>query len=1015
MSRIKLLQSSEIKIFDAPPIFNNDHRLQFFGINEFTETKLRKFRTPYSKLGFILQLGYFKCVGRFFEIGNFHKEDIDYVIENMRSSLTFTEFHTCYTKQTAYYHREHILDLCKWRPFDEVVFRHQIKRLVERQLMPRKVLFEIQSFLYRTRMEAPAYDKYLKSINQALLEVGRDISRLLEQQLNGDHKEILDGFLEKPQSHLNANLIQYRTINQSTGPKDIEKSLEQFKTLKSKLESLKVPVQALGLSDAVIDYHAYWASIAKVDKIQDHSDRYLFLICFLIHQVRKRHDFFIDILLQNVKLAHNFTKRQQKENYFQNHKQRTAATRLLIETRINYHKQLEKVKTIISSPINDSQKVIAIQELLEVEIALESEQLQKIALLEKEMNNDPEDQYYLLWEKRSKWLSNRVGAILRNMVFSQHSDKGLLSAVELYTIKNGRINAPAKDITWLDNLQQDLLYTLGENGKEKFRPGLYKMFLFTAVENGIKSGIINFQHSYRYRFLEEYLIDKNEWILNRESLLEDAGLALFTECKTVIEGLKIHLEELYHETNENMKAGKNEYFTFNRKRKPIITTPPVEKPDTEKVSAYFRPVRYISILSLLSEVEKAAPFLHFFGHQSKTDEKKRPKPETFFGAILALGCNIGIDRMGRISKGVQLTNLKHTADWYLTEQALQDANDTIISVKNSLNLPQVHRKDPEQMHTASDGQKILIKKDSLNATYSTKYPGFNKASSINTAIDERFATYYSAVITAADREAGNVPDMHLGNPVIKSTIHSTDTHGGTEVIFGIMHFLEIFFAPRIKDLGTLDLYSFLPRRYYQDLGYDLLPDHYINEKLIEDNWDEMLRLVASLKLGKTTAFQVLKRMNSYAKQNPLQKAFKEFGRIIRSSFILRYYDDLELRQSVEKQLSHIEMMNRFAKSVFFGNNQEFTVATKPEQEKGILCRRFIQNAIVLWNYLYLSELLTKVESEEAMEDMIAIIRNGTAVAWQHINMLGEYDFDKMITNEKLRFDLKKIFEWKHKA
>lgn len=96
--------------------------------------------------------------------------------------------------------------------------------------------------------------------------------------------------------------------------------------------------------------------------------------------------------------------------------------------------------------------------------------------------------------------------------------------------------------------------------------------------------------------------------------------------------------------------------------------------------------------------------------------------------------------------------------------------------------------------------------------------------------------------------------MHLGNPVIKSTIHSTDTHGGTEVIFGITHFLKIFFAPRIKDLGTPDLYSFLPRKYDQDLGYALLPDHYINEKLIEDNWDEMLRLVASLKLGKTTAF-----------------------------------------------------------------------------------------------------------------------------------------------------------------
>lgn len=285
----------------------------------------------------------------------------------------------------------------------------------------------------------------------------------------------------------------------------------------------------------------------------------------------------------------------------------------------------------------------------------------------------------------------------------------------------------------------------------------------------------------------------------------------------------------------------------------------------------------MSILSLLSDVEKSAPFLHLLGHQSKTDEKKRPNAETFFAAILALGCNIGVDRMGRISKGVQLTSLKHTADWYLTEQALQDANDALITIKNNLALPEIHRKDSGQLHTASDAQKILLKKDSLNATYSAKYPGFNKASSINTAIDERFATYYSAVITAADREAGNVPDMHLGNPVIKSTVHSTDTHGGTEVIFGMMHFLEIFFAPRIKDLATLDLHSFLSRKHYQVLNYDLLPDHYINEKLIHDHWDDMLRLMVSLKLGKTTAFQVLKRMTSYAKQNPLLKAFKEFG------------------------------------------------------------------------------------------------------------------------------------------
>lgn len=456
---------------------------------------------------------------------------------------------------------------------------------------------------------------------------------------------------------------------------------------------------------------------------------------------------------------------------------------------MNYRQQLHAVKAIVSSRLADSQKVTALEELLEIDIDLSVEQQQQVVILENEVNRDQQSQFYRILEKRSTWLSNRIGAILRSLVFSpENSDKALLAAVEQYTTQNGRISAPATDLSWLEDQQQDVIYVVDEAGRDKFRAGLYKMFLFTAVENAIKSGIVNFRHSYRYRFLEEYLIDKNEWVLHKKRLLDDAGLAHFTESRTVIDELKVHLGDLYQRTNENIKSGKNTHMTFNRDKKPIIATPAVEKPDLEKVSAYFRPARYVSILSLLSDVEKSAPFLHLFGHQSKTNEKKRPNDETFFAAILALGCNIGVDRMGRISKGVQLSSLKHTADWYLTDQALQDANDALITIKNNLALPEIHRKDPGQLHTASDGQKILLKKDSLNATYSAKYPGFNKASSINTAIDERFATYYSAVITAADREAGNVPDMHLGNPVIKSTVHSTDTHGGTEVIFGMMHF-----------------------------------------------------------------------------------------------------------------------------------------------------------------------------------------------------------------------------------
>ena len=177
--------------------------------------------------------------------------------------------------------------------------------------------------------------------------------------------------------------------------------------------------------------------------------------------------------------------------------------------------------------------------------------------------------------------------------------------------------------------------------------------------------------------------------------------------------------------------------------------------------------------------------------------------------------------------------------------------------------------------------------------------------------------------------------------------------------------------------------------------------------------------MASLKLGKTTAEQILKQLNSYSQQNPLQRAMKEFGKIIKSSFILKYYDDLALRQSIEKMLSHIELMNRFAKAVFFSNNQEFQVAIKEEQEKIIQCRLLLQNAIVLWNYMYLSEMLTKVQSQEELEEIMAVIKNSTAVVWHHVNMMGEYDFiraafRKFLNNNNLRFDIEKIKAWKYR-
>jgi TnpA family transposase len=238
----------------------------------------------------------------------------------------------------------------------------------------------------------------------------------------------------------------------------------------------------------------------------------------------------------------------------------------------------------------------------------------------------------------------------------------------------------------------------------------------------------------------------------------------------------------------------------------------------------------------------------------------------------------------------------------------------------------------------------------------------------------------------------------MRNDVVKSNIHSTDTHGYSEAIFGVTHLLGISYAPRIKNLKKQNLYIFKSRKDTNRSDWKITPDKYVSEELIEDNWDEFLRLIATIKLKETTASDIFRRLNSYSKQHTLYKVMKAFGQIIKSLFILRYLDDLELRQAIEKQLNKVELANRFTRAVAVGNPREFTQAEKEEQEIAEACNRLIKNCIICWNYLYLSQKLTLAETEEDKERLLASITTHSMSSWGHINLLGEYDF----SDEKLQ-------------
>ena len=339
---------------------------------------------------------------------------------------------------------------------------------------------------------------------------------------------------------------------------------------------------------------------------------------------------------------------------------------------------------------------------------------------------------------------------------------------------------------------------------------------------------------------------------------------------------------------------------------------------------FFPERKYISLLEVLATVDQTTGFLDELEHWQQKHQPAKPKKKVFFAGIIGYGCDIGHRKLAQISKQINANELDTAVNWYFSLANIHSANDRILQFVDQMELPNLYREQADVLHTSSDGQKFEVSVDSLNANYSFKYFGKERGVSVISFIDMRHLLWHSTVITSAEREAAYVIDGLMHNDVIKSDIHSTDTHGYSEVIFAATYLLGTMFAPRIKGVGRQRLYAFKNRKFYEDQGHTaLLPHRAIRSDVIESQWEEVLRFIATIRLKVSTASQLFKRLNSYSKQHPLYQALREFGKLPKSFFILKYVDDQTLRQSIEKQLNQVEGSHKFAKASSFGHNNEF--------------------------------------------------------------------------------------------
>lgn len=176
-------------------------------------------------------------------------------------------------------------------------------------------------------------------------------------------------------------------------------------------------------------------------------------------------------------------------------------------------------------------------------------------------------------------------------------------------------------------------------------------------------------------------------------------------------------------------------------------------------------------------------------------------------ALVGLGCNLGLRRLAQVAPQVDEAALQRLASTHFTLDNLRQANELILAFTRQLRLRDAFRPSPDVLHSSSDGQKYDLAVDSLGGSASFKYFGNRRGLTAYSYVDETLLVFDSTVFSAADREATHLLEGLLLHAVRPTDVHSTDTHGYTEIIFAVTRMLGIAYEPRIRQLTNQQLYS----------------------------------------------------------------------------------------------------------------------------------------------------------------------------------------------------------------
>jgi TnpA family transposase len=515
----------------------------------------------------------------------------------------------------------------------------------------------------------------------------------------------------------------------------------------------------------------------------------------------------------------------------------------------------------------------------------------------------------------------------------------------------------------------------------------YEMCALSDLRDSLRSGAVWLEGSREYANLDSYLIPKARWEQLRSMYWDMVGIP---------EDSAIQLDLKQAALEENLarldnRLPRNEFVRIEKGE--LILTPldkeeeeiRQEDPLAKRIGPLLPPIQ---LGQLLAEVDAWTGFSKQLTHAGGAASQIPDLATHLYAAILTQGCNMTLSGMADLSD-LSYRQLLWCTNWYIREETLQEATDVLVNFQYQQPLS---KHWGSGTFSSSDGQRFAVARKTNKASPLPRYFGFGRGLAMVTWTSDQLSQYGIRVTPPRIRESTYTLDAILDNAtVLDIQEHTTDTGGYTDIMFALFDLLGMQFSPRLRDIGDYTLYHIDSSIRYKHIK-PLLSKKPLKTVLFADDWDELLRVAASLKLGWVTASTFISKLLAYPRQHKLTQMLVEYGRLVRSTFIPYYLDDQANRRRILGQLNKGEEVHRLREFLFFDNKGQIRKQQPDELVNLAGCLNLVSNAVIVWNTVYIQAAIDELVQRGEIVHETDFVRL-SPVRFKHINRYGKFRFD----------------------